>query len=541
MHIAIVPAGHNRGLLCRVRQDGAASVQMSQDLGETVKTYEAEDSPRWIVASLADSYPQLLADGVSLTRAHDVALTEAVLLPAEQRSGSPDLESAYARLYGHPPPPHAHQPEQQTLFDEGLDPQDTMARLIEVYSAQVQRLQRTGLRYLAACESAGGLVAAEMSHAGLPWRTNVHDEFLRGLLGPPPAPGLRPRKLQQLADQVSDAFGRPLNPDSPQQIIDAFRRAGHPVSTTRARELKELSHAAVAPLLRYKELARIYSAHGWNWARTWISDGPEGPRSPAKRFRPRYVVGGVVTGRWATDGGAALQIPQALRAAIAADEGWRLVAADAAQLEPRILAAMSGDAGMTAASAQHDMYAALAPTFGGSRGDAKLAMLSAMYGGTAGNATHLLHVLRRRYPDAYSYVTSAAKAGERGEQVSTWLGRQCPAVDDGWWTRLAGSDGSRHARHRGRFTRNFVVQGTAAEWSLVFMALLRRQLRADGIGELVFYQHDEFIVHCRAAHAHRVAALFQETADATTTTLFDGTKVRIPLDAKIVRSYSEVK
>ena len=54
------------------------------------------------------------------------------------------------------------------------------------------------------------------------------------------------------------------------------------------------------------------------------------------------------------------------------------------------------------------------------------------------------------------------------------------------WSALpeAGPDERREARTRardwGRFTRNFVVQGTAAEWALCWLADLRRQLDALG-------------------------------------------------------------
>ena len=37
-------------------------------------------------------------------------------------------------------------------------------------------------------------------------------------------------------------------------------------------------------------------------------------------------------------------------------------------------------------------------------------------------------------------------------------------------------EAQRLRRDRGRFTRNFVVQGTAAEWALCWMAALRRRL-----------------------------------------------------------------
>src|SRR5690606_18318923 len=160
--------------------------------------------------------------------------------------------------------------------------------------------------------------------------------------------------------------------DSPQQLIKAFAAAGIRVPSTRSQVLREVEHPALAPLLAYKELSRLSSFHGWTWVDQLMRDG---------RFHPEYVVGGVVSGRWATSGGGALQIPKALRRAVVADDGWRLVVADAAQLEPRVLAAMSGDRGLAGAAGEIDLYSALAQAFGGDRQSAKIAMLSAMYGG----------------------------------------------------------------------------------------------------------------------------------------------------------------
>ena len=40
------------------------------------------------------------------------------------------------------------------------------------------------------------------------------------------------------------------------------------------------------------------------WLDAWVDNG---------RFRPEYVVGGVVSGRWASRGGGALQIPRQIR------------------------------------------------------------------------------------------------------------------------------------------------------------------------------------------------------------------------------------
>src|SRR5262249_38318615 len=136
------------------------------------------------------------------------------------------------------------------------------------------------------------------------------------------------------AAQISAALGgRPVNPDSPAQVLRALAAAGVRVPSTRAHVLREVDHPAAALLLEYKELARLYAAHGWSWLEEWVTGG---------RFHPEYVVGGVVSGRWATRGGGALQIPRGLRRAVVADPGWGLVVADAAQLGPRVPAAPAG-------------------------------------------------------------------------------------------------------------------------------------------------------------------------------------------------------
>src|SRR5262249_13339707 len=147
--------------------------------------------------------------------------------------------------------------------------------------------------------------------------------------------GTRPARLAELAAQISAALGgRPVNPDSPTQLVKALGAAGVRVSSTRFWELREVDHPVIPPLLEYKEPSRLHAAHGWAWLDEWVCGG---------RFRPEYVVGGVVSGRWASRGGGALQIPRVLRRAVVADPGWVLVVADAAQLEPRVLAALAGD------------------------------------------------------------------------------------------------------------------------------------------------------------------------------------------------------
>src|SRR5690606_38649646 len=168
-----------------------------------------------------------------------------------------------------------------------------------------------------------------------------------------------------------------------------------------------------------------------------------------------------------------------------------------------------------------DLYAALAQAFGGSRDNAKIAMLSAMYGGASGDAPKLGAIVRQRFPLAHAFVEEAARAGEEGRVVRSWLGRTCPPPSARWRELVSGPEGARAVRDRGRFTRNFVVQATAAEWALTLLAILRGRLPDPA--RLVFFQHDEVMVHCPLGLAEQVAEAVRQAAAVATRLLFGAT------------------
>jgi DNA polymerase I len=532
--VAVCADGYGGGQWQWLTPDGqpAGPSERLSDLAAAVREREDREHPRWIWASTAGAYPPLVRSGVRVDRCHDIELTEGLLLAYDGRWGEPRaLAAAHARRTGAAVPPDpaplpAAPPGlgQAALFEPRPASGDgDLAALSEVYVDQQVRIAATELpgrfRLLVAAESAGALIAAEMGAVGLPWRADVHDELLLDLLGEPSPMGGPPRRVAELSVRIADAFGvRQLHADSPAEVLRAFSRAGFDLPSTRAWVLRDVDHPAVPLLLEYKELHRVWTAHGWAWREAWVREG---------RFRPEYVPAGVVSGRWATRGGGALQIPKVIRAAVRADPGWRLVVADAGQLEPRVLAAVSGDARLAAAGGAGDLYAALAAdAFGGDRARAKVALLGAMYGQTGGAAIPALAVLRSSYPTAFEYVESAARTGEAGGLVRSWLGRTCPPASEG------------DARARGRFTRNFVIQATAAEWALTLLAVLRTALR-DTEAELVFFQHDEVVVHAPAEQTGRVAAAVHEAGARAAELLFGDTPVRFPLDVSIVESYAD--
>lgn len=540
--------------LCPVDGEGRAAgpVVAERSLAEAVRARPEAD--RWVWRATRETYGQLLAEGVRVARCYDVEAAEALLIGHEEgQAGQPrSLAAGWARLHGLPvpeDPPVRTAETQPSLFEPGPVPlppgTDELDALLEVYAAQLARTERTAhpgrMRLLTAAESAGMLVAAEMGRTGVPWRADVHRELLTSLLGERYPGGQETRRLAELAEEVSQAFGERVRPDLAAGIVRAFARQGIALTSTRAWELQGIDHPAVPALLEYKKLYRVHTAHGWSWLQTWVRDG---------RFRPEYLPGGTVSGRWTANGGGALQIPRIIRRAVVADPGWCLVVSDADQMEPRVLAAISRDPGlMDVAGSGRDLYADLAErAFSGDRDRAKLAVLGAIYGQTSGDGLKHLADLRRRFPRAVAYVDDAARAGEEGRLVRTWLGRTCPpastAVDDEAGIPqdepLADRGSTAGARARGRFTRNFVVQGSAADWALIMLAAVRQSitgLRA----ELVFFQHDEVMVHCPQEEAEAVTEAIRAAGDLAGRTAFGETPVRFPFSTAVVGCYADAK
>jgi DNA polymerase family A len=582
VRVAVVPGPGGSGLTRSLAEDGTAigPAESEPDLAAAVSARGRDGDVRWVWQSSAALYPALLRAGVRVTRCHDIQLAEGLLVgrdgPARDgaadrvgvpgggadRDGSGDA-AAVTRLVRPAQPAGELRGGQagQLAFEDSAGaraeraPADVLADVIAAHASQQRRIATDplGSRFalLAAVESAGGLAAAEMTAAGLPWRADIHDQLLVELLGPRPAagPGLpvRPARLGELSVQISAELGavRPVNLDSPSQLLRALAAGGIRVPSTRTAVLRTVDHPAIPLLLKYKELARLYTANGWTWIDAWVADG---------RFRPEYIVGGVVSGRWATRGGGALQIPKVLRRAVVADPGWALVVADAAQLEPRILAALAGDRAFAQAAAGGDVYAAVASALRIERDGAKVALLSAMYGGTGGDGGQSLALLRRQFPQASAFVETAARAGEEGRVVRSVLGRTCPPPSADWLS-LTGESGDpeqerdpgagRALRARGRFTRNFVVQASAADWALVLLAALRTSLA--GLGdpaqrpELVFFQHDEVLVHCPAHLADEVIAAVTAAAASASRMVFGATPVTFPMTVAAVERYSDAK
>ncbi|TAP40483.1 bifunctional 3'-5' exonuclease/DNA polymerase [Arthrobacter sp. S39] len=536
------------------------------ELAAVVRNLESRPNggppPRWIWHRTQDWYPSLLAAGIELDRCYDLSLCGNILACAEFTAHTDYARTAdKITLDEDLQPPRALQPpappaEQGALFEDpghGTAPRYTPEELRAEYAAQQVALAAASpgenrpkrLQLLLAAESAAAMIAAEMQHAGVPWREDLHEEILADYLGPRPPSGHRPAKLEALNTELRALLSSPgLNPDSPQELMRALHRNGIEVKTTRQWELKESSHPAIEPLLAYKKLSRLHTANGWAWLDAWVHNG---------RFRPEYVVGGVVSGRWASRGGGALQIPRQIRGAVHADPGYKLIVADASQLEPRVLVALAQDTKMAEAARDKDLYAGIAAQgFGGDRAKAKVALLGAIYGATTGESGRLMPQLAKTYPRAVGFVEQAARDGEAGGTVTTRLGRSSPPPSRQWYQSQQSTTAEEQrraesiARSRGRFTRNFVVQGSAADWAACWLAELRRRLRAmraEGTGrpELVFFLHDEVMVHAPEPQVDACIVAIEDAASAAKELLFGRIPVEFPVSVAVVDSYDNAK
>ena len=206
-----------------VDDDARREIEVA-DLPAYVGAREA-DAPRWVWDDTARWYPPLLAAGVRVERCHDLRLGHHLLRRAPAVDGQL-LEGQQSEYWDRLGPSTASDPVLFSVDDttEYLRADLEDARQLAAVAASTEAAR---LALLLAAESSGALVAVEMTHAGVPWRVDVHERLLTDLLGPRPPRGARPQKLEALVAEVRDAFGAPgLNPDSRPDLLAALRRVG---------------------------------------------------------------------------------------------------------------------------------------------------------------------------------------------------------------------------------------------------------------------------------------------------------------------------
>ncbi|MDF2092507.1 DNA polymerase [Knoellia sp. 3-2P3] len=566
--VALVAAPRTAGQprLVAVVGEGVEECGTDEQVVGLVERLERERSPRWTWWSAAHDAAPIVAARVPLARCWDVAEAHRVL--AGGWEASPQLAWAHSQGLDPSTMPAAAvgdlfdfgaaeadtgDPDSAVRTDGYLRPEAgpdgsagwavTPSRLVswaraalDCAAAQEKALSQAGPRGVgtAHSESAASLLCVELERDGLPLDRATAEQLIAEAAGPRPEDERQARAVRAQRDMavLRLAPGRESTDlRNPVQVRELLASVGVDVPNTRKWVLEPFrdTHPLVAALLEWRKAERIATTYGYAWLEDHVGADD--------RLRGAWTACDGAAGRMTAQNGLH-NLPASLRPAVAAHPGHVFVRADLGQIEPRVLAAVSGDRAFAAATRADDLYAPVAATLGVERPVAKVAVLAAMYGQRSGAAGEALKGLERAYPTAMAFLDQAYAAGARGRPVRTFGGRTVPmgpSVDG----IAPGTDPARDAA-RGRFARNAVIQGAAAELFKAWAATVRATTRDLG-AQIVLCLHDELLVHVPGDRAeeclHRVVHALDDSARRWT----GSTEVRFVADASIVTRWSDAK
>lgn len=406
-------------------------------------------------------------------------------------------------------------------------------------------------------ESAAELLCTELAQTGLPLDRGAMEQLIAEAVGPRPrdeddARAIRRGRDAAVLAQISG--GSAVDLRNPAQVRDLLERVGIALPDTRAWRLEAFrgAHPVVEQLLRWRKAERIATTYGYQWLERHVG--------PDDRLRGEWNGSDGAAGRMTATAGLH-NLPTELRRAVAPGACRRFVRADLGQIEPRVLAAVSGDPALARATADDDLYAPVAARLGVERSVAKVAVLAAMYGQTSGTAGEALKGLERAYPVAMRYLNNAYEHGRAGRDVRTYGGRLVrmwgdpeiekitePVADIGGGPPAEDTDFSAYrsrAAARGRYARNAVIQGAAAElfkaWAVTVRARIG-QLDAPDPAYLVLCLHDELVVSAAETDAEAIAALVRDClAEAAHRWAPPTPRVRFVAEVSIIERWSDAK
>lgn len=410
-------------------------------------------------------------------------------------------------------------------------------------------------------ESATALLCAELEHDGLPLDVDVAEHIVGSFIGPRPADPADEIRLTAARDQrvlqhlpethrAGDGTGHRAEHDidlrNPASVKSLLRRVGIEVPDTRAWRLEKLSdqHPVVEELLVWRRAERIATTFGYRWLDQHVTDG---------RLRGHWSSSDGAAGRMTATAGLH-NLPTELRPAVVAEAGHVFVRADLGQIEPRILAAVSGDRALAAATLDDDMYAPVAARLGVTRDVAKVAVLGAMYGQTTGHGAVALRGLEREYPVAMAYLADAARRAEAGRDLRT-IGGRCVRMssetseppgstqpDDQPADERAADQRAARSRQaaRGRYGRNAMIQGAAAEFFKTWAAIVRSRL-ADLDARIVLCLHDELLIHTPTTHSQSTRVAIDDGLQEAAHRWMPSRGVRFVADTSVITRWSDAK
>ncbi len=411
------------------------------------------------------------------------------------------------------------------------------ALALDCFVIQMDRLQAVGARApaMARSESTAELLCAELRVDGLPIDRVVAEGLIASFIGPRP----RNETEADIARGERDALvlqhaptGVRADLRNPAQVKSLLRSVGVDLPDTRAWRLEAITDPPplVSALLEWRKAERVATTFGYTWLDEHL--GADG------RLHGDWSASDGAAGRMTATAGLH-NMPAFMREAVIAEPGHVFVRADLGQIEPRVLAAVSGDATLAAATVSDDLYAPVAEQLGVDRATAKVAVLGAMYGQTTGHGAQALRGLERAYPVAMQYLADADLAGQVGRELRTWGGRLIrmgsTSVDE-----MSDRDARSRAAARGRYGRNAMVQGAAAELFKVWAVTMRAR-SAPMRARIVLCLHDELLIHVPAEHGEAAAALLVDCLGEAAHRWAPNSGVRFIADVSVIDRWSDAK
>ena len=336
------------------------------------------------------------------------------------------------------------------------------------------------------------------------------------------------RKMLVLEQRAYQEAGQPFNLGSPKQIGDIlFTQKGLPVvkktpsgaPSTDEETLEQLAldHPIARAILDYRGLAKLKS--------TYTDKLPQMIDPRTGRVHTSYSQATAVTGRLASSDPNLQNIPartaegRRIREAFIAPPGHVLVSADYSQIELRIMAHLSDDAGLLTAFAENrDIHTAtaaevfgvpLAEVSADQRRMAKVINFGLIYGMSAFGLASQLNLDRSaaqayidryfaRYPGVADYMQRTREAARSQGYVETVFGRRLylPEINAKNPQRRQGAE---------RAAINAPMQGTAAD--LIKLAMIAVQGWLDSeklLSKLLLQVHDELVLEVPETELDRI-------------------------------------
>ncbi|RMG17490.1 MAG: hypothetical protein D6729_08795 [Deltaproteobacteria bacterium] len=459
--------------------------------------------------------------GLEVRRPQDTMLLE-ILLAGGRRVGARTLKASCDRRVG----VSLDKAERATFVGfEGTLTESQIAYAIDdviatwhLFLAQVPEIERAGMREVARIEG-----AAVDAFAELEWRGIYLDRaaWEAVLAEAETARDAARKKLERALLPVvgGDLFGNVhVNYESEEALREVFERLGYPdlPNLTRA-TLSRLDHPVAAALLEYRKHQQVLSRYG---------EGFLSHIHPVTgRVHARFRQIGASTGRASCEAPNLqnIQSGDAFRRAFCAPPGRKIVTADYAGAELRIIAEMSGDpvfletfergGDLHAIVASQIFHTEVSKTVRPElRARAKAINFGLAYGMGAGGlaaetglpraeAERLLETYFRTYPRIRAFFEDLAQTGlERGYAV-TLAGRRL---------YLEESDDPQRRAHLERVAKNMPIQGSSADIVKLAMARATRRMREEGLDAFIVNTvHDELVFEVSEGDAARAAEVLE--------------------------------